>query len=612
MIGVRRRFPRRLTAVFVAFFGFCATPNAQEVLQPNVLSVFPLGGKPGSSFDVVFRGENLNGAYGIWFDCKALHARITHVEPIDLVETVGYEQSAKTTSRPGQLVHTSITVDDDAELGAHELRVFTPRGITGPLAILVQSERAVEETSAPKSTAPTAQKIPFPIVVNGRISHPGELDFFAFDVPKGQELRFEVLTGSCLFSTAPGTNLEPELTIYGTRRSWFDSTRPHRLKVNDESHYFHFGPEAFLPRVTHRFAKDGRYLASVGTLQGKGGGDYAYQLRIVPKRTSDSSGDWAPRDLAHANAKWHERSFRRTLSVDWGTTLRDRTGNTDGAPHVQSVAESESSDDRSQAATIAIPTLIEGAIATPGDTDRFRFHATSGESLVFEIETPDTPLPYFTPHLQVLDAQGKEVIHNLYRRVGGDGDDWVKSPKAKITFTFEHEGEYTLQLRDLTSRYGNRSFVYRVFVRRAIPHLGRVRIMLSYLSPFDHANVVQGRSTKLAVVTELEEGFDGDVALTIEGLPPGVEYHPGTASTDLREKIFRKVHSRGAVFRENFFPVSRISTVALVVADDAPISEEPVFARLKARAVVEGRAGPVIEAQTIPMMIIRDFRERRF
>ena len=136
----------------------------------------------------------------------------------------------------------------------------------------------------------------------------------------------------------------------------------------------------------------------------------------------------------------------------------------------------DSNDTSEQALELTVPFLLEGSIERPGDLDLFKFWVKEKNRLAFELETPQTSPPYFNPHVSVLDKFGKEVFTNYFKKIAGDGDDWVKLIQAKTIYTFEEEGFYTLQVRDITPRFGEPKFSYRLLVRPQIPHVGKIEV----------------------------------------------------------------------------------------------------------------------------------------
>ena len=116
--------------------------------------------------------------------------------------------------------------------------------------------------------------------------------------------------------------------------------------------------------------------------------------------------------------------------------------------------------------------IIEGRISHPGDTDYFSFDVAGGQALALEIETPEVPPARFNPFLSVVEPGGKELFNNVYKHIGGDGDDWIRTIEPKTLYTFIEEGRYYLCVKDLTVRYGGPHFFYRILVRPQIPHVG--------------------------------------------------------------------------------------------------------------------------------------------
>ncbi len=408
------------------------------------------------------------------------------------------------------------------------------------------------ESDLPLEGSPAARRIAtLPVVVSGRLGTTGEVDSYSFGAEAGQELFFEVLHSG---------RTDPQIAVYEKSGSWFDSKALRRLAFNDEPNT---ASKNLSPALTYRFDRKGSFLVTVASFLGRGGPESSYQLRIVSAAQKNYAMS-APK-LAHpVEGRWQERSFARELRLDRLKELRSRAvevadvkpgapdeskaasaassapievqpepENRRAAPATELVltAEQESKPSTDAATAITLPTLIDGKIDSPGDVDRFKFHVEDGARLVFEIETPVTPAPLFTPRVGLFDENGHEVLSNVFAFVQGSGEFIEKVHEPKVTYKFERGGDYLLEVRDLTSRNGGPRCEYRVVVRPQIPHVGRLAVCSSFGRTFDgtitkgpdvlQLNLVPGESKKVSVLTEHEEGFDGQVALSFEDLPAG-------------------------------------------------------------------------------------------
>jgi hypothetical protein len=326
----------RLQTFLVVSLFLAASGNsvsAKEKAEPQVHSLFPLGGQPGTSIEVRIRGENLESVYGVWFDCDALAAEVRKIEKT--VEEVDVVQQAGTTAKDTKQFHhvvLKLHVDDKAAVGAHTLRLVSRHGLSNPLSLLVNPEPQIHESAQSINSPSSAQHIEFPVVVNGRLGRPGELDYYTFEVAEGEHLRFEVLTSTFTTATVAG---DPQLILYEPTGSWFDPQRIKRLEVRDETGpgpgTHRWATSHFLPRLSRRFDRKGRYLAEVGTLEGQGGPDYSYQLRVipVPARNSGTNHRRFPGESAHGTSPvaWQERDFSRRIDRDhlsrlWARAIR--------------------------------------------------------------------------------------------------------------------------------------------------------------------------------------------------------------------------------------------------------------------------------------------------
>lgn len=586
--------------------------------EPTVLSVHPLGARAGSALEVEVQGYLLEGARAVWFEQGKLRGRVRDLGPASSEKTSDGDAASGDT--PVLLsVRLRLEIPSTAPAGIHRFRLVSRRGVSNALMFRVNSDVVLDETGQPHQTPSTAQPVAIPAVVNGRVTSDGEEDLYAFEITEARELRFEV------FSKTPGKppddmGLDPELTLYEPTGSWFDEERTTRLAYNDDPNSYHVSR---LPRLTYRFREKGRYLVGVGTFLGGGSPHFSYQLRI-----SDSSApSFAELDrngYGRVPARWNERAFRRPIGSSRPGLLRSRTAglngtgadvpltNGDASGHAEPlqpgangrgsqasiilVREQENGEREGSTLFISVPGLVEGTIDRPGDVDRYTFKAERGQQLAFEVETPRVGPPQFNPRFGIQDEEGRELFSNVYKRLGRQLTFYLKTVEPKTLYTFERSGEYSLVVSDLTRRFGNAGFRYRLLMRPQIPHVGEVR------TDTDRLNLLAGQASKITVTTDQEEGFSDDIALVLEGLPEGVEFFPGT-----EVKAYQGPVPEDRM-RLRFSPRSESVTLLLLAGADAPATSLPVKLRLLARPISDEGPGPGLLIQEIPTMVVRPTR----
>lgn len=602
-----------LAAAFSA--GPLQAQDAAPPAEPTILSVHPLGARAGSTLEVEVQGYLLEGARAVWFEQGRLQGRVGDVRAVPAERNGDSEAAGE--DKPVLLgVRVELEIPSDALAGVHRFRLVSKRGVSNALMFRVNSDAVLDETSRPHQTPSTAQPVAVPAVVNGRVVGDGEEDFYAFELAEARELRFEV------FCKTPGkppddVGLDPELTLYEPTGSWFDQERTTRLAYNDDPSSYHVSR---LPRLTYRFLKKGRYLVGVGAFLGGGSPHFSYQLRIA----DSSAPTFAQLDRNGRNrlpVPWKERAFRRPIVSGRLALLESRAAVSNGAgadvPVTNAAAsgrdeseqpgangrghrapiilvkEQENGDRERNTLSVSVPGIAEGTIDRPGDVDRYAFRAERGQQVAFEVETPQVGPPQFNPRFGILDEEGRELFSNVYKRLGRQLTFYLKTVEPKTLYTFERTGEYSLVVSDLTRRFGNAGFRYRLLLRPQIPHVGEVR------TDTDRLNLVAGQASKITVTTDQEEGYSGDIALVLEGLPEGVKFFPGT-----EVKAYQgPVPEDG--FKTRFAPRSESVTIVLLAGADAPATPLPVKLRLLARPISDDGPGPELLIKEIPAMVVR-------
>lgn len=611
---------RSIPALLILAFLSVQLEAADPPARPKLISLYPLGGQAGETLEVELQGKFLDPLQVAWFYYDQVEAEVLKLERTEEAEKAGAGQEEGSETKPYQGKYRAllkVRISPDAELGAHYFRAVTPGGISNPLRFRVTSERNVREVSTKHNELDTAQPIDgFPVVIQGSLPELGEVDYYALQATRDQVLCFQV---DFFSSTAPlGLwTMRPKLSIHERGGSWFDPGRDHRLVIND--------PMQHRPTLAYRFPRDGEFFLAVAEVSGKVGmfENPGYQLKVFPGETSGgtSCAFTADRPAHDGPLQWtwageaaqalvpmvSERDFARKLEADWIERLQARgvpeetNEASGGGISFESFTEQEPNDQPAQALDVgAIPAALEGTIGGPGDIDSFKFKVADGTLVAFEIETPLRKPSYFVPWMKVMNADGEEVVENLNKVWGRSGNFVVKHLEAKTVYTFEKGGEYTLQVRDITSRKGGSDFRYRVLVRDQVPHVGAIR------PQEDHVRITPGQASTLALSVDLEEGFQGDVLLSVENLPPGVKAFPVMA----RPKQSRSTEDLPPLRdQKRYKPATQRAMIALMADSGALPSRTPWLIDLTARPIQGGKMGEEFAIGTLPLLV--DGNEQR-
>ncbi|MCU0982363.1 MAG: hypothetical protein MUF25_24670, partial [Pirellulaceae bacterium] len=116
--------------------------------------------------------------------------------------------------------------------------------------------------------------------------------------------------------------------------------------------------------------------------------------------------------------------------------------------------------------TIVLPTTLNGQIL-PGDVDRYRFQARTGQQLVVDVAARSL-IPYlsdavpgwFQAAVTLFDATGNEVAYD---------DGFRFHPDPVLHCEIPNDGQYVLEVKDALFR-GREDFVYRVAIGE-LPHV---------------------------------------------------------------------------------------------------------------------------------------------
>ncbi len=543
-----------------------AAAEQKSAPDPRISSINPFGAGIGKTYRGIVRGQNLKGAHAIEVTGGGVNGRVLRVEA---------EPASEPNSKGGSttyLVEVEIACPPAAEPGPRQLRLLTPNGITNAIPITFVAEPLLAETDV-KDTLPA-----FPLTIAGSISKRGEVDAFWFQAIAGQTLTLQASSGH--------SALDLSLGIFEPAASWFDPKHMEQIAYNDEP--LSFPGLSTEPRITHTFQKAGRYCLKVQSSAGQGSPDAVYQVRILP--------GGSPAQALHPKLKensWEERQFTRGLEDDRHNQLA-RRGGVSIEPQPVETYRAVSLASHEPPPIMTLPGVVEGTVSHPAEAHRIKLRIEKPENLAIEIETSKATMPRFNPVILIFEPGGTEVATNVYTKRNNNGLYMMKMIQSKVTLALQAPGAYEMEIRDITTDRAGADFRYRVLVRRQIPHIGKLEVAEEKI------NLRRGVARDIAISVEREEGFNGLITFTVEGLPAGVTALPAAPAPSDKPPL-----PNGGKL-ERYVPILQNAALVFVAAPDAAVTDVPSKVRILARPVVNGKMGETIVVKELPLMVLSE------
>jgi hypothetical protein len=524
---------------------------------PQLYTVFPPGGRAGSTFEVTFSGVDLEEPQSLYFSDVGIKA-----EPI-IPQAPKPDPKAdpkKPVPPPPLVTQFKVSIAADTRPGIHDVRLVNKWGVSNPRAFVVGDlPEAVEKES--NDDVPQAQRIAINTTVNGTIGNPVDIDYYVFAGKKGQRVVVSCLassidsrlTAGLDFFDAGGRKLAHN-RHYQDNDALVDCTLPadgdYYVRVYEFTH-MQGSPEHFyrlsittapwIDAVIPPMVEPGK--TTLVTVYGRnlpGGqpdplavenGSILEKVQVAVTAPAAREGMAFTGRIAPHSADLERFEYRLSNGVG--------TSNAFFITYAQAavVLDNEANDTPERAQTVVLPCEIAGRIEKRRDRDWYTFAARKDE--VYSIEVQSDRLGSETDMYFVLRrADNKQVL------VENDDNPDTLSPVRFFThsedppvyrFVAPADGKYELMVtsRDSDIRFGPRLF-YRV---RIVPEHPDFQVVLLPAAEFRPGSgcLLQGCSELYAVYVWRHEGFIGPVTLTMEGLPPGVSCAPQTIGANLRQ-----------------------------------------------------------------------------
>jgi hypothetical protein len=489
----------------------------------------------------------------------------------DIRERIGDSLRRNASPMLSEFVTLSITVDADAEPGPWQLRLVTPLGLSNPVAFsvgqlpeVIEQEPAVpaepvpgraggrgtnrapgragaQEPFQPPSQLEAPQTVTLPVVINGRIIPadarrapgaaprqqnqylPGDADRYAFDAHKDQDLVVAVSARDVMPYLADAVPGWFQATV-----ALFDATG-REVAYDDD---YRFQPD---PVLHYRIPADGAYTVEIKDALYRGREDFVYRLSIgeLPFVTSVFPlGGSARSKTAVQVAGWNLPTGTVTmdasgvgpgtaaLTVRRGALVSNRVSF--AIDSVRDIVEREPNNAPREAAKLALPVIVNGRIQAAGDVDVFAVTGRAGQQVVAEVTARRLGSPLDSV-IELTDAAGARLA--LCDDVTDKGAGLIThQADSRIMIALPSNGTYYLRVGDL-QRKGGAEYGYRLRVSAPQPDF-ELRVTPPEI------NAGAGTSVPVTVHALRQDGFAGDITVTLKDAPLGFTLSGGLVPSD--------------------------------------------------------------------------------
>ena len=455
--------------------------------SPVLKRITPPGLQRGAQSELNFNGARLADAQAILFDNN------------------GFEVS--NLQAKANQVKALVKVAPNTRLGEHAARVRTRSGVSEVRTFFVGPYPSVAEQE-PNSEFDKPQKLAMNVTVQGVIQSE-DVDYFLVEAKKGQRVSAEV-EGMRLANTV----FDPYLAILNRERF--------ELAARDDCALLYQDAAASIIAP-----QDGTYVIQVRDSSFGGNGNCLYRLHVgsFPRPTAvfPSGGkageEIAVRFLGDPAGEIAQKQRLPEKPDPLFALEAKQDGLVAPSPNpfrvsaFDNVLEVEPNNDFKGATATeqALPLALNGIIADKGDVDCFKFKATKGQQFDVHCYARRLRSPLDSV-MSLYDAQGKRIANN----------DDSGGPDSYIRFNVPADGEYFLRVTDHLGS-GGLDYTFRIELTPIQPALELSIPKFARYSQQRHFVVVPRGNRFGTVVNIRRANLGGDVVLSAEGLPPGVQ-----------------------------------------------------------------------------------------
>jgi len=319
---------------------------------------------------------------------------------------------------------------------------------------------------------------------------------------------------------------------------WFQATLTLYDSHGKEVAYaddFRFNPD---PVLQYEVPADGDYVLEVKDAIYRGREDFVYRISMgeLPRLTSifplgGRVGSSTEIEVTGWNIPARKVSFDTKdraagvygLAVPAAGVMSNRLPFAVG--ELPEVFEKEGNDTQREAQGVTLPVTINGRIGQPGDRDIFSFKGRAGDVVVAEVTARRLESP-FDSMIELTDESGRRIAFNDDHEDRGSGLA-THHADSYINATLPANGTYFVRIGDV-QRKGGPEYAYRLRISAPQPDY-ELRVSPSSI------NAVAGATLPVTVSAVRRDGFDGDIQLSLRGVPPSFHLAGGVIPAGLDE-----------------------------------------------------------------------------
>ncbi len=531
--------------------------------NPKLTSIFPAGGKVGTTVEVGFTGVDLEQPEALWFSHPGIKG--TPIVPptpepdpkkVDPKKVDPKKPDPK--KDPPPITKISVAIDKSVPTGLYDVRLVNGKGISNPRVFVVGELNEVLEKE-PNNDVEQAQKIEMGTTINGVVSAPTDVDYFQLAAKKGQRILLHIAGASI------DSRVSPELRVFdmsnrqlGYARAMpnedtlLDFTAPadgdYLVRINQFTYtagtaefYYRLNawPGPWIETVFPPVVEPGK--ASQIAVYGRGlpGGQpdpkAVHDGKVLEKLmvTVNAPGDVNKLDVLGFIPP-HQgmlNGFQYRLGASNAKFI--------GFAQAPVIVENDDNDTPEKAQAIKLPCEIVGRVDKKRDRDWFAFDAKKGEVYIIDAacQRLGAPADLYYKLTNVAKKQELTLQDDNAETLHQRGYYTANRDPLPFRFVVPEDGKYHLQVGSHSADIvAGPAHVYRVRVAPEKPDFQLI-VLAAEDYRADSCTIGRGGVNYFNVLANRLDGFKGDIALTIEGLPAGVACPPQSMNGATKQSL---------------------------------------------------------------------------